>query len=708
MELNMKKEWNVFSPSGEDCPKRLSEKTRILAKRYLSGEIWHTMKSVSEIDGGLKIPMNFYLAMPSKAKLYAKAIRMIAQKAPLRILPGEKLVGAATLKEAMYHRIPILMEESISHTTLDFEHVLAVGYDGVKKQINSRLQRGSLNVDQVTLLESMLSCIDSAAIWKNRYLQELKAKGNNEIVESLKNIPDNPPVNFREAVQALWLLFDFQRLCGNWSGIGRIDKILGPFLKQDLAADKIDINEARELIAHFWIKGCEWINGNSRGGTGDAQFYQNIVLAGIDENGCEVANEVTDLILDVVEELHISEFPIAVRLSAKTDERLLKRIAAIQGRGGGIIAVYNEDRIIPMLVKFGYPLKEARNFANDGCWEILIPGKTNFRYQPFDMLTILQETLCLNDGNESMPKFPTFDSLYKDFKERLAFKLSTTINEYLAPVTKVTVLVDLMIEGCIEKARSYRNFGAKYSVVSPHPGGVPDVANSLLVIKKMVYDDCKLSLTELIEILRNDWKGHEELRRKIKENFDFYGNDSVEADGMLQKVFNDFTEFVALVPVRNGMLRPAGISTFGRELSLFLHDRTASAAGTKKGDILALNFSPSPGTDKRGPTAVIKSHCSVDFSKLPCGTALELKMSPSSVKGEKGMESLVGLMKTFITLGGIFMQIDAVDNDMLRDAQLHPDKYPNLSVRVAGWSARFATLSEQWQELIINRSEQKL
>ncbi|MEI7817830.1 MAG: glycine radical domain-containing protein, partial [Desulfuromonadales bacterium] len=130
--------------------------------------------------------------------------------------------------------------------------------------------------------------------------------------------------------------------------------------------------------------------------------------------------------------------------------------------------------------------------------------------------------------------------------------------------------------------------------------------------------------------------------------------------------------------------------------------------GHRKGDILAPNLSVTPGTDMKGPTAVIKSHCSVDFSKLPCGTALDLKVLPSSARGENGIAALVAIMRAFVSLGGIFMQIDVVDTELLRDAQAHPEKYPNLAVRISGWSARFATLSNEWQEMIIKRSEHKL
>ncbi|HRU05158.1 MAG TPA: glycine radical domain-containing protein, partial [Candidatus Brocadiia bacterium] len=169
---------------------------------------------------------------------------------------------------------------------------------------------------------------------------------------------------------------------------------------------------------------------------------------------------------------------------------------------------------------------------------------------------------------------------------------------------------------------------------------------------------------------------------------------------------DDYTALVGAQRERHGVLRPAGISTFGREGSSFLPLREATASGQKKGDILAPNFSPTPGSDKRGPTAVIRSHCCVDFGRLPCGTALDLKVAPGSVRGEAGLDALVGLMRTFVRLGGVFMQIDVVDTDTLRDAQRRPEKYPNLSVRISGWSARFATLTEEWQNMIIARTEQ--
>ena len=569
----------------------------------------------------------------------------------------------------------------------------------------------------------MLTCIDGATAWHRRHVELLEQRiressgqeqaACREVLAALRDVPENPPATFHQALQALWFLWDFQRLCGNWSGIGRIDKMLGPFLRRDLAAGRITLDDARDLVAHFWIKGCEWVRGDDDykesvfpHGSGDAQFYQNIILSGVDEQGQDVTNEVTYLVLDVVEELHISDFPIAVRVSARTPPGLLRRVAEVQRLGGGIVAVYNEGLIIPALTDFGYPLEEARNFANDGCWEIIMPGKTCFSYAEIDLLLALQEVLGLG-GTGTVPAYADFDALFNAFEQRLARHTTEVTNRGFGNLHPAP-LVSLLVDDCIERARGYYDQGPRYSVLSPHASGLPDAANSLLVIRRLVFEEKQLTLPELVGILRDDWKDHEPLRQAIQSRFEFYGNDSEEADAMVQRVFNAFTGIVAPVRERFGILRPAGMSTFGREMSDFRKHRLATASGHRRGEILAANFTPTPGTDRRGPTAVIRSYCSVDFSRLPCGTALDLKILPSSAGGEAGLNAMTGMIRAFVELGGIFMQIDAVDTAVLLDAQAHPEKYPNLAVRVSGWSARFATLDPNWQELIILRTQQTI
>ncbi len=570
------------------------------------------------------------------------------------------------------------------------------------------------------LLTSMLGCLDAAETFHRRYMEALDARiASSDGAEretwqrvrtALARVPENPPETFHEAVQSLWFMYAFQRLMGTWSGIGRIDAMLGPYLERDLAEGRITLDEAREILAHFWIKGVEWTGFNTVAGSGDAQFYQNIILSGVDEDGRDLTNPVTYLVLDIVEELHISDFPIAVRLNRSTPTELLRRMAEVQRHGGGIVAMYNEEVVIDGLVKFGYSLRDARRFTNDGCWEILVPGETAFLYSPFDALGMLHEVLGIKTPDAPAPEFATFEELYAAWRGRIAAHLeghhraADGMFDYDHP----SPLVSMFVDDCIERGLGYYERGARYTVAAPHAGGMANVADSLLVLDRLVYQERALSLAEFVEILRNDWQGQEHLRRSILSRFAFYGNDDDAADAMMQRVFDDYAALVAELPERNGVLRPAGLSTFGREIewAAATGPRTASPDGNRLGAVLATNFSPSPGADRRGPSAVLQSYCKMDFTKTPNGATVELKIHPESVRGEEGVEAMVGLMRAFVRLGGMFLHIDVADSALLRDAQEHPERYPNLAVRIAGWSARFVTINKQWQDMIIARTQQ--
>jgi len=382
----------------------------------------------------------------------------------------------------------------------------------------------------------------------------------------------------------------------------------------------------------------------------------------------------------------------------------------VQRHGGGIVSVYNERTVLSALAKFGYERQEARSFANDGCWEVIIPGKTAFSYAPFDMLALLHEVLRLYEDGQP-PEFATFKSLYAALMERVARHIESFHEgaDGFMLGGSGTPLLSLLVEDCIESARDYRDRGAVYNVLSPHAGGMANVANSLVAIRELVYRKRQLTLAELVETLRSDWEGAEDLRRLVLNQSPAYGNDDQAADQMMKRLYDDYTQLVWETPERNGVLRPCGISTFGREIAWAYPqgNRMASPDGHHRGEILATNFSPSPGTDREGPTGVIKSYCKMDLTKVPSGATIELKLDPGSLRGEAGVEALVGLLRSFIDLGGFYMQIDAVDRETLLDAQEHPERYQNLAVRISGWSARFVTLDEHWQQMIIDRTQQR-
>lgn len=709
-------EVEFFSEISTKRPKRLCDKTRQFAFDSLSGKYGRELKLNPILNADEIVDFENL----SDTKKYDVFITKIVNEAPVRICKDELICGSATLFHAIHHVVPVQYKDkfifsSVSHLTCAFNKVLEIGLDEYKRNIDERLT-DNLTSEEREFLESLNNVYEAIKVWHRRYLDSIIQKINQSqsqeekdhyftLYENLKNVPFEKPTSFKEAVQSLQFTFAFVRLCGNWPGIGRLDEMLGDYLKNDLEGGKITLDEAREILAHFFIKGCEWITTESNG-SGDAQHYQNIVIGGVNKEGKEISHEVTNLILDIVEELSISDFPIAVRINKNTPPQLFKRIAEVVRHGGGIVAVYNEELILDSLVEFGYSLQEARQFANDGCWEVQVPGKTSFSYAPFDGFGLLQRDILKLNSFETV-NYECFNDLYKAYISVLDKYIEGCHNSYdqfytsKAPCSVVSLLTD----DCIANAKSYYNRGARYSVISPHMGGIPDVANSLYAIKKLVFDDKKITFTELISILRNNWEGYEELRLYVLNSYTYFGNDNDEVDGIASQIMSDYTNAVRKVKSRNGVLRPAGVSTFGRQID-WRNDRLASAHGFRKGDILAGNLSPTPGTDKSGATAIIKSHCKSDLSKLTCGTALDILLNPTSVMGDEGINAIINLIKGFIKLGGFFMQMDVLDSSVLLDAQKHPEKYQNLSVRISGWSARFVTLNKDWQEMIINRNTQ--
>ena len=404
----------------------------------------------------------------------------------------------------------------------------------------------------------------------------------------------------------------------------------------------------------------------------------------------------------------IADFPTSVRLRAKSDEKLVRRVAEVTRLGGGLIAIYNDDVVIEALVRFGYPREEACRFANDGCWEVQIPGKTRFSYKPWDVLAELHQNVLLLDqeGPSNLP-YENFDQLFDAYVEQLR----TIFRQYredriLWKPLRPNLLMSLLVENCIYKARDFVDCGAAYDVRSPHAGGIVDAANALQAIKYVVYDEKMMSLNEFMDILKADWEGHEELRLQLRRGLTYYGNGDKAGDAMMQKVFDAYTEVIGERKFYNGILYPAGISTFGRQvIPSFLDRRSANADGHKKGDILSNNMSPTTGSDVRGATATFRSYGSLDMLKLPGGTALEVKMSYSTVRGEDGLDGLVDLLYSFCELGCHFAQLDVVDAAMLKKAYDDPETYGNLVVRVSGWSARFKTMGRKWQQMVLERTE---
>ena len=649
---------------------------------------------------------------------YTASLDVLVRECPLRICEGERICGAATLGAGIRHQYPAARDgrvfwPSVSHLTVDFGVLVREGILGMRERI-ANLSTESF--DEVAMMRhtALLATLDAMQVWHGRYLEATKEKYP-QLHELLLRVPLHPAKSFTEAVQSLWFGFAFLRLGGNWPGIGCIDRLLGPYLKRDLAEGKITMDEAREVLASMFIKGCEWIETDTARGSGDAQHYQNIVLGGTDADGSDVTNEVSYLCLEVVEELGISDFPISVRLNKKTPKDFLRLLARVMRHGGGVVAVYNEDTVFAALRAQGYPEADIYDFANDGCWEVQIPGKTYFSYMPMDFLhLLLQGVLHVAEGE--LADFADMDALKAAYAERMKQHIEGTCESVLSGTVPEwregsdvfrpafpTPMIDLFEHGCAESGRGYLEGGTPYVVISPHMGGVGDVANALCAIDHLCFIEKRMSVSALCEILRNDWNGQEQLALYAKHKLPHYGNGDAAADAYYAWAVDAFADACAKYAKGYPIAFPPGISTFGRQIEWMVH-RTAVPHGYRRGEILAGNTSPTPGTDTAGATATVRSYCAADLSRMTTGAALDIKLYPGTLDGENGLCALEGLMQGFCALGGYFMQVDVLDVQTLLDAREHPEQYKTLSVRVSGWNARFVTLDDAWQRMVLERA----
>ena len=321
------------------------------------------------------------------------------------------------------------------------------------------------------------------------------------------------------------------------------------------------------------------------------------------------------------------------------------------------------------------------------------------------------------ESDEPEKRFPDFDSLFEAYASDLdkavkriggmfrpAYRFGEDGSfEGFAPSVPCTV-VSLFERGCVRRGLSYLEGGPEYRIRSPHIGGLADTVNSLYALKKAVYDDGLVTLSDFFRILRDNWEGSEALRRHMLNNYRYYGADNDEADAIAARLLDRFADSCASLETGYGYRFPAGVSTFGRQLE-WAPGRLAAPHGRKSGEVLAANCSPTPGTDTLGATAVVRSYCQCPLKRMVTGAALDIRLLPSSVEGEDGTGALVSLFRGFVALGGFFMQTDIADPAVLREAQLHPEDHQTLSVRVSGWNARFVTLNKEWQDMVIGQAE---
>jgi formate C-acetyltransferase len=506
---------------------------------------------------------------------------------------------------------------------------------------------------------------------------------------------------------------------------GHFDQHLYPFYKKGLADGSLDRQAAKELIECFWIK----VNnhpappkvGVTSQESGTYNDFTNINLGGLTREGSDGVNDVSYLMLEVTDEMHLLQPQTNVQISRKTPDRFLKKACRVIRKGYGYPSVFNTDEVIMEQMRAGKTLEDAREGGCSGCIETGSFGKEAYILTGYLNVPKVFE-LALNNGIDPLTgkrigpqtgnctEFDSFEKLYDAFHNQLEYivdlkiKVNNCIERMYADYSPAPFL-SVVIRDCIAKGRDYYDAGPRYNTNYIQCCGIGTVTDSLAAIKKHVFDENEVSLEKLLIALNKNFKDQEPLRLRLFNKTPFFGNDDDYADSIMQRVYNSLFEAIDGKPnTKNSSYHLNMLSTtchiyFGKKLG-------ASANGRLAGMPISDGTSPSHGADRQGPTAVIKSLGKMDQARSG-GTLLNQRFLPGVLDGEKGIDSLVHLVRAYFRLNGHHIQFNIVDSQTLRNAQAAPDEYRDLLVRVAGYSDYFVDLDKYHQEEIIARTGQK-
>jgi len=549
-----------------------------------------------------------------------------------------------------------------------------------------------------------------------------------KIADVCSHVPAHLPRDFWEALQIYWFVhLGVITELNVWDSFnpGRLDQHLYPFYKKDLEEGKLSKEFAKELLQCFWIK----FNNQPAPPKVDitekqSSTYQDFALinvGGLKEDGTDAVNELSYLILDVLEEMRLIQPSGCIQLSSKNLDRFLKKGIEVVKAGFGQPSIFNTDVIIQEFLRAGKSMKDARAGGPSGCVTISVFGKESCTLTGYCNWPKIFE-LTLNNGVDPQTgkqiglqtgdpsNFASFDELMEAYKKQLKYFVDLKIKgnniiERLYADYMPTPLMSLLFDDCIAKAKDYHDGGPRYNSTYIQGVGIGTLTDSLSAVKYHVFDTKKLTMEQLLSSLRNNFEASEKIRQMLLNKTPKYGNDNDYADNIARAVFDAYFEVLDGRPNTKGgeyrvNLLPTTVHIyFGRVTG-------ATPDGRKAGEPLSDGISPSQGADKNGPTAVIKSVAKIDHVKTG-GTLLNQKFMPQLLADKAGTDKLAHLVRTYFKLGGHHIQFNVVDAKTLEEAQRNPEKYRNLIVRVAGYSDYFVDIGKELQDEIIARTEHR-
>jgi pyruvate formate-lyase/glycerol dehydratase family glycyl radical enzyme len=621
---------------------------------------------------------------------------------------------------------------------LDYENVLSRGLNSAIKEAEEELKNIRFfsrdNVETRRFLEAVIIALKGINRLADRFADLAEAKAETEadskqkeklqrITEACRWVPAKPARDFYEALQCFWLIY----LVCNPSptiGMGRFDQYMYPFYEKDKERGSITDEEVIRLLCELRAKDMELVRVALRSAkrmqhAGMAKWH-NMVIGGVTSNGQDATNELTYLVLEAAKRLRTPHHTITLRVHEKTPEEAMMKALDVVKTGVGMPAFVGDRSYIEFLLSKGVPISVARNYALGGCLDVAVPGLMRIVEASFFVVPKVLE-IFLNNGIDprtalevgpfevDLDKFGTYAEFVDALKQYLAHfiglwaetaNLLTTVRSELM---KHVVEAALMDNG-IKAGKSFFERRMPYEINSVLlPVGMINVADSLSTIKKLVFEEKKVTMAQLRKAVQANWKGYEELHRMCLEA-PKYGNDGDYADLIAKDLYRFLAETITKFDyVLGGKHQPGGISISsmwaGGDITGATPDGRYAAEVMADG-----SMSPMRGRDTNGPTAIIKSASKIDQA-LYASTLLNMKFHPSTLGNTEDLRKLATLIKTYFSLGGKHVQFNVVSREMLREAQKNPESYSDLVVRVAGYSAYFVQLGKRVQDEIIARTE---
>ena len=648
----------------------------------------------------------------------------------------KKAYEAGVYTEFMEQRAP-------GHTVAD-DKIYRKGFLDFKADIERSLQSLDYHNDpeahnKQKELEAMSICCDAIIRFAERHAEKARELAEHEadpqrkkelerIAEVCSHVPAHAPRDFWEALQAYWFVhLGVITELNTWDSFcpGHLDQHLYPFYKKGLEDGSLTREQAEELLQCLWVKFNNQPAPPKVGVTAEESAtytdFANINLGGLRSDGSDGVNEASYLLLDVIDEIRLTQPSSNIQLSKKSPDRFLKRACEIIRKGWGQPSIFNADLVVEELVRQGKSIEDARSGGTSGCVETGCFGKEAYILTGYMNLPKILE-VTVNNGIDPRTgkkigletgdptQFTSFEELFDAFTRQLKHfvdiktKGNNVIERLFATHMPVPFL-SILIDDCIKSGKDYNDGGPRYNTTYIMGVGIGTLTDSLAAVKYHVFDEKSLTMEQLLVALRHNFQGHERIRQMLWNKTPKYGNDDEYADSLLRASSDTFDQTVSgRMNTKGGFYAVNYLSTtchiyFGSVLG-------ATPDGRRAQEPVSEGVSPVQGADRHGPTAVMKSVAKMDQVRTG-GTLLNQKFSPSLLEGEEGIDNLAHLVRSYFKLDGHHIQLNVVTAETLRSAQANPEKYRDLIVRVAGYSDYFCDLGKVLQDEIIARTEHK-